>query len=427
MEEFKIKEIIKSLYTNYDFLNIYTVLNYYKDKKKLNYEIVNTLLEISLNKKVFPKDDDYQMMKYLFVQIKQNNIGINKKIYDKFLISNWRKDIKMSNLFLNEIEYCSNVTNLASRPLLGEICLTTKCNLKCIMCNFPKLLDFELNELAINSIKTLLKYLVRVSWYGGEVLFFKKFFDLIECAKNNNVQQKIITNGLLWKEEQIERLIENNVEIEVSVDGFDDESYFYTRRVKGFSLVKNFLEIIKKYNKNKIKVSLNIIVIKSNLNMLNKLRDFILQYNIVEVSFLKLRNFNYDFFSKECLDEKDLSIVNSAIKNLRDLNITINSDFQEKHEKEENPREEDKEIYLNSENLKSCYAPWKHIGVYSDGNVGFGCRCINTKFYLGDINKSDIIELWNSRKAQDIRKKIIEAKGTLLKSCLDVGCYGMYY
>lgn len=432
MEEKEIKKIIGDLYNSYDYHKIYTVLNYYKDKKELNCEIVNTLLKISLNKKVFPKRDDYQMMKYLFVQIKKNNIKFNKEVYDIFLNSNWAKDIKMGNLFLNEMEYINNESFLMSKPSLGEFVLTTKCNLECAMCNYVNERKLELEDKIIDNIEQMLKYLICVTWCGGEVVLFKRFSELVEVAKMYDVEQNIITNGLSWKNKIFKAINNCRVNISVSIDGFNKQEYFYTRQIDAFDKVKDFMKDLNKYKTEKMKININTIIMKHNLEKVNEILDFCKQYSIDRVTLIPLKNLRKTFFDKENIFN-NLDTIYADIDRLKigldKMNIELcvedsQNFYRQKKKIQQNTIIENNNTIENNIQER-CWFPWKHIGISVDGNVSFSTKCEYEDLIIGNAKENSIMEIWNSQKAQDIRKNIIQ--NTNFKGCLKIPCYGINY
>jgi tetratricopeptide (TPR) repeat protein len=113
------------------------------------------------------------------------------------------KDIKLKNLILGETEILQNKIILKSKPVKMHVVLTTKCNLKCIMCNVCTN-EYTISKNYIEIIKGYLPYLEEISWQGGELFLYDKFEELIKLAAKYKVEQEFVTNGLLLDKRRIE-------------------------------------------------------------------------------------------------------------------------------------------------------------------------------------------------------------------------------
>ncbi|MEQ8768703.1 MAG: radical SAM protein [Planctomycetota bacterium] len=115
--------------------------------------------------------------------------------------------------------------------------VTNTCNLRCTICPVnngmkrPKaFLDFEVFRKIIDENPGL-DFILPFQW--GEPLLHPQIFEMIEYANRAGVRTMITTNGTLFTEEKIEKIVQSPLtRITFSIDG-DDESH---ERIRGFPL-----------------------------------------------------------------------------------------------------------------------------------------------------------------------------------------------
>ena len=112
--------------------------------------------------------------------------------------------------------------------------LTNRCNQRCRHC-YMYAGENTSNELATSEIVNLLKNFSTiggrvVTFTGGEVTVRPDFLTIIEAAKKMDLTVCVLTNGVLWSRQFIQKAAKYIDEVQVSIDGFDAESY---RAVRG--------------------------------------------------------------------------------------------------------------------------------------------------------------------------------------------------
>ena len=140
---------------------------------------------------------------------------------------------------------------------LAYIYLTNNCNQRCRHC-YMYAGDITINE--VNSSKwikvlDLLKSngYVGVTFTGGEITVYPGFDELIKHAHRIGLSVTVLSNGLLWTDNLIKELHEYIDEIQISIDGYDDESYFSVRQSHGFDKA---LASVKEFSKYGTRVSI---------------------------------------------------------------------------------------------------------------------------------------------------------------------------
>jgi uncharacterized protein len=128
--------------------------------------------------------------------------------------------------------------------------ITERCNLKCAYCTFGDMYNNYdpryNNEMSLDKAIALINHLkyywdkrtdfgrvkeVQIAFIGGEPLmnfdFIRKFIDYVNNLKISQIKFKfkIITNGLLVKK-YINYIVENNVELQISLDGDKNDNCY---------------------------------------------------------------------------------------------------------------------------------------------------------------------------------------------------------
>lgn len=163
------------------------------------------------------------------------------------------------------------------KPAFVTVNLTNQCNQNCIYCEIGQdhplsgkaALSFNdmiwiLDEMAINKIR-------KIALCGGEPFLFKGIIDLVAYAGEKNIRCSITTNGMtahLLNEKELHILKENNAEINISVDSFQENVQTYTRGTP--AALPNALLSIKKLSEKRIPVTVLTVISKYNYHDLFK-------------------------------------------------------------------------------------------------------------------------------------------------------------
>ena len=129
---------------------------------------------------------------------------------------------------LSEMEGCRIIENrdnppgAYSMPTHVQIQATRKCNLKCITCGVAA--DSHPAESGYEEIMRTIDILaengvLNIEWSGGEPLVRKDFWKFVEHASTAGINQGLLTNGILFTEENIGRVKEFFCNVQISLDG----------------------------------------------------------------------------------------------------------------------------------------------------------------------------------------------------------------
>lgn len=133
-----------------------------------------------------------------------------------------------------------------------HIHLTNKCNLRCPHCYMSSGFEEE-NELTTEEVFTLIKNFKNIAGgkfvdiTGGEPTIRKDFFEIVEFADSIGMEVDVYTNGTNWREEDIKRFSKiKNRNVQISVDGFNEETNSMIRGIGSFSKSMKAIELFVK-------------------------------------------------------------------------------------------------------------------------------------------------------------------------------------
>lgn len=326
----------------------------------------------------------------------------------------------INNKQLNENEIANGAIVLNSLPRILMMVLTTKCNLECIMCSRgnPRR-DSTITFEKVRQIVTLFPYLEAIDWQGGEVFLVDYFKDLfIEASRFPNIDQSIVTNGLLITDEWMDILVNSRVNLTFSIDSAEKKTYEHIRRGAKFEVLLDNLKALRTVNmknNSSIQLHLNAVVMRSNYKQLHLFPGFCREYGI--------KHLRFDFLRPDVAKDEDILISPDApaIEYLNGLLPKI---------EEECSRmgiwfEYTLRPFLASAGILSegpvvqrrplaCKLPWKKIFIDAsgDGAARPDCLCEHS---IGNIYTESVEKIWNSEVMQSYRQRL--AQGNILDWC----------
>ncbi|MFH8120328.1 MAG: radical SAM protein, partial [Candidatus Aenigmatarchaeota archaeon] len=310
-------------------------------------------------------------------------------------------------------------------PILIELKITGKCNLKCLPCPYRyKKCNHELptefwlkvvQEAAETGIKEC-----RIT--GGEAMCRQDvILPLMRLIKNYGMKGSLVTNGTLFTEEIIKEIIKIGWDcIIISLDGPNAEINDYVRGRGVFERVikgiKTFNLWKEKFKKDSPQIRLNPLITNRNYNKLVDMIKLAHELKVFDVTFQQLV-VHHDSAKKLELNEEQLNqlplFIKNAIQVAKDLRINTNLEELEKsitHREGSNNR-------LNSTQISFCFYPWFFIGIREDGRAE-PCPTDPLKFTDGvNVKDNHLQDIWYGEYFNSIREQVFSSSLERCKKC----------
>ncbi len=262
---------------------------------------------------------------------------------------------------------------------------TNNCNAKCFSCPRIKMkrpvgvMDWELFKKIIDDLKPYrgLNFTLHLD---GEPLMDPKLFERIKYIKKNlkNARVHFNTNVSLMNEEKIKGILESGLDsITFSVDGTSKKTYEKIKTGMSFEVmnknVNNFFRIRKEMKKKKPQVIMQMVV--SDIN----------KHEVAE-------------YKKTWGDKADKIFIKAMLNFMSQGTSIKTKEFSKKQ-------------------LRRCFQPISLMPIYWDGKVGLCCWDYDHLADLGDIINKNVIDVFNSKKHNFIRQKMLRMECQDVKPC----------
>lgn len=267
------------------------------------------------------------------------------------------------------------------------------CNLKCIMCPYPKMtrpktkMPMNLFQKIVDDASENGFTVLNLSMYG-EPLLDDLLFQRIAYAKAKRLKVGFSSNGTLLTSDKISKILENGLDwIAFSVDSNTKEYYEHIRVGANFEdTCANIRELIRlRQERNTSKPLIMIystVLTKDNLHA-SKLLEPILV--------------GADFFSMGLADTR------------REENFCFTRKSFSK---------------IRKARLYPCPVVWGAPSIMSNGKMVLCCKDYDGSIELGDLNNQTIMEIWNSDKLRKIKELHLRGEGDKIELCKN--CESLY-
>jgi len=277
-------------------------------------------------------------------------------------------------------EYIQRKIKLTSYPKILNIETTNFCNLNCPMCvakdtREQGFLDIDFLKRIIRENKKVLSRQFIWLHFNGEPLLHPHLSEIIKILKKNRIRTRFSTNAVLLNKKKALELMEAGLDyIVFSIDGYIKKSYENIKLGANFEKVedniRNFLEI-KKDKGFKTKTQVQFIKMKENKG---EEKLFINKWRKTDINYINIKSFCSRAGKVYGMDRFiDISTLIKRIK--RRL---------------------------------PCFYFWETLVILWNGKVICCCQDLLGELEVGDLKKETLIDIWNSPKLIELRKKQLE-------------------
>lgn len=262
--------------------------------------------------------------------------------------------------------------------------ITHRCNLKCIHCMVNAQYGNEQTDyFDTETICRLLNKIVSVEpevvvLTGGEPLLRKDFLDILSHLRSKySGKITLMTNGTLFNSQNITPIIEKVNNIDISLDGADEESCSVIRGKGVFDRVVNNIDILKQ--KGFENISLSMVLSNNNLRYAQQFFEL----NRKLHTFPMLRALSYEGRAKDNKTLLENSLTTDRICQGSDTNSNI------------------------EQKCCCCTAGYDQITIEANGDI-FPCNLFGSEeFKLGNITKIDnLMDILNANKGSFVCRAI---------------------
>lgn len=293
----------------------------------LEEEIVEEELDIE-KKYNFPKEIVIRQVDNLFLVIytegctwlvlNEEEINIFKKLQSGIsigqVLTEENEDSVLNVITQIEAKKLETPVVRENRDLNMYIYLTNNCNQRCRHC-YMYAGEIAIQELSVDEWKKVIWDFKNcgghgITFSGGEVTVYQGFDDLIKYAHELGIYVEVLSNGILWSEERVRSLSGCIDEIQISLDGYDRESYYEIRQFDGF---EKALETVKLFSGTKTRVAISVTPLYDNLE------EFTEKFESFALDFMKKYPSVFIKISLELLDGRKIRSTEKLNNNYKDI------------------------------------------------------------------------------------------------------------
>jgi len=327
-----------------------------------------------------------------------------------------RNTLRVAYLDLGDEAWCRigrRFPAVLRSPRSIQIECTTRCNLKCTMCEISYWTE-KGGDLEPEKLRQMLRHLPklrRVDLTGiGEALMNRGFFDALKVLKSRGMYVTLNDNFTMMTDGAARRIVELGVDqIFLSLDGASRETYEKIRVGADFDKVianaRRLIQIKRETRKKRPEVKINTVVCASNYHELPAIVELAHDLGVGMVQFVNVILFdNTASLDTAVVQSEVKEKFQEALQAARRLGVLVKIELFDKLP------------------VARCGFPWKRNFVTYDGYLHPCCyttqtgdRASQNLRSFGNLTTQSFEEIWNGDAYADFRRKMQE--GVLPHAC----------
>ncbi|MDP2860298.1 MAG: radical SAM protein [bacterium] len=335
----------------------------------------------------------------------------------------------MARLFVREFggiladPFLKRFPQLTPFPWSTEIEITTRCHLRCVMCEHTYFPSEERNwDLSFEDFKKVIDQFPRLFWCNptgeGSAFLNKDYMRMLEYLAKRGVCIDLVDSFDRLDKETIRKLVDLPVHrLWLSLDGVNKETYEQIKVGADFDrVIENIKYFVSYRNKKKANIPelcVRFVIMKQNLSQMPDFVDFVCSLDpaVYALEFTRLMEF------PEVMDKiTDVpeEIIEETKKRGKKYGVLLHINANVPHHERTLP------------SISECVY-WSDPYIMKDGYVISCCASLMSNkrsrlrdFAFGNIHEKSLKKIWESPEYKKFRCQVVASYGPIPSQC--VGC-----
>ncbi len=296
---------------------------------------------------------------------------------------------KVANRARLLMDFLTKKEKTGGLPLEIGIEVINQCNLRCIMCSYSEMVSEKIRPIGKMSFFLFKKIIDEIAPFAelvylhglGESLLHSQIFEFIEYTKKKGIRTGISTNATLLDKEKSRMLLKTGIDYVIfAIDGATKKTY------------------------ERIRVGSNLEKVEKNVKQFLRLKDLLKTkvirrvgkgpFTVIQYVTMKENEHEVDLFLKKWKG-KGADVIRIKPK------IALR-DNDKKRQKKATPY---------------CFHIFRMLNLLWDGTVVACCEDFHGHYGLGNVKKTSLKKLWNSKKMRDLRRINFEGQRKKINIC----------
>ncbi len=307
-----------------------------------------------------------------------------------------------------------------------EIEITTRCHLRCIMCEHTFFPDTERNwDLPFEDFKKIINQFPRLFWCNptgeGSAFFNKDYMRMLKYLAKKGVCIDLVDSFDRLDRKTIRQLVELPVHrLWLSLDGINKETYEKIKVGANFDrVIENVKYLVSYRNQKKSPVPelcVRFVIMRSNINQMPDFVDFVhnLDPNVYAIEFTRLMEFPGVM---DLITDVPERIIEETKKRGKQHGILLHINANVPHHERSLP------------SITECVY-WSDPYIMKDGYVISCCASLMSnkreqlrRLAFGNIHEKSLKEIWDSPAYKKFRRQVVSPSAPVPPQCVTCRFY----